>query len=336
VATVADGPGPERAVAFFDLDKTVIAKASMVAFSAPLHRAGLLNRRLLLRAAWAQLIYMQLGATPEKLEKARTKVLRLTRGWDQHVVSEIVRETLHEVIEPIIYDEALDLIREHQAAGHRVVIVSTAPEEVVAPIAQRLGVDEAVATRAELDDQGRYSGQTERYVYGPEKAVVVTEIAEREGIDLADCYAYSDSATDEPMLAAVGHPVAVNPDRELARIARRCGWEVRRFTATVAMRDRVPVNVPRRAAMGGGAAALAAGTGVLAWAWWSRRRPPEPEPEPKRLDQTVRTFLAATAARATSTTRSISFFMGGDRSHNSGGGGRESNPPRGDRPRHRR
>jgi HAD superfamily hydrolase (TIGR01490 family) len=335
VAAGDGGAPPARVAAFFDLDKTVIAKASMVAFSAPLHKAGLLTRRLLLRAAWAQLMYMQLGASPEKLEKARTTVLRLTRGWDQHVISEIVRETLHEVIEPIIFDEALDLIREHQAAGHRVVIVSTAPEEVVAPIAQRLGVDEAVATRAELDEHGRYSGETERYVYGPEKAVVVAEIAEREGIDLSACYAYSDSATDQPMLAAVGHPVAVNPDRELARIARRQGWEIRRFTRTVAMRDRVAVSTPKRAAIGGGAVALVAGGGALAWFAWSRRRPVEPPPDP-RWDQTVRTFLAATAARATSTMRSSSFFMAGDRSRTRGGGGRESNPPRGDRPRHRR
>jgi HAD superfamily hydrolase (TIGR01490 family) len=337
VVTPADAQPPTgRVAAFFDLDKTVIAKASMVAFTPPLHRAGLLTRRLLLRAAWGQLIYKQLGASADKLQKMRESVLRLTMGWDQAAISEIVAETLHEVIEPIIYDEALDLIREHQAAGHRVVIVSAAPEEVVAPIAQRLGVDEAIATRAELDEHGRYSGRTERYVYGAEKAVAIEEAAARDGLDLAASYAYSDSATDIPMLDAVGHAIAVNPDRELARVARERGWEIRRFTRTVAMRDRVPVSAQRRAAVGGGAAVVAVGSGAAAYLWWSRRHRPEPEPLARRMDQTVRTFLAATAAKAMSTTRSTSFFMDGDRSHRRGGGGRESNPPRGDRPRHRR
>ena len=159
---MADAPAepedPRRVAAFFDLDKTVIAKASMVAFSRPLHRAGMLSRRLMLKAAWGQLVYQMWGASPEKLEKLRESVLALTKGWDQAEISEIVREALGDVIEPIVYDEALDRIRSHQRWGHRVFIVSASPEEVVAPIAQLLGVDEAIATRAELDEHGRYSG----------------------------------------------------------------------------------------------------------------------------------------------------------------------------------
>ena len=158
-----------RIAAFFDLDKTVIAKASMVAFSRPLHRAGMLTRRLMLKAAWGQLVYAQIGASPEKLERLRESVLQLTKGWDQAEVSAIVRDTLGDVIEPIVYDEALDRIRAHQRWGHKVFIVSASPEEVVAPIAQLIGVDEAIATRAELDEHGRYSGRTERYVYAEEK-----------------------------------------------------------------------------------------------------------------------------------------------------------------------
>ena len=205
-----------RVAAFFDLDKTVIAKASMVAFSRPLHRAGMLTRRLMVKAAWGQLVYAQIGASPEKLERLRESVLQLTKGWDQAEVSAIVRDTIGDVIEPIVYDEALDRIRAHQRWGHKVFIVSASPEEVVAPIAQLIGVDEAIATRAELDEHGRYSGRTERYVYAEEKVAAITEVAERDGLDLDHCWAYSDSATDIPMLAAVGHPVAVNPDRELS------------------------------------------------------------------------------------------------------------------------
>lgn len=265
--------------AFFDLDKTVIAKASMVAFSGPLHRAGLLSRRTLLRAAWGQLVYAQFGASQRKLDKLRDSVLRLTRGWDQAEISAIVRDTLVEVVEPIVYDEALELIREHRAAGRKVFLVSASPEEIVAPLARYLGVDEAIATRAELDEHGRYTGRTELYCYGPHKREAIEAVAARDGIDLAASYAYSDSATDLPMLEAVGHPVAVNPDRELLRTARRRGWEVRRFTRRVPLRERVPMPAPRHAAVGGGALLAAVGVGVLArWAWERRR----PSPPPRR------------------------------------------------------
>ena len=260
--------------AFFDLDKTVIAKASMVAFSGPLHRAGLLSRRMLLRAAWGQLVYAQFGASPEKLDKLRDSVLRLTIGWDQVVITEIVRETLVDVVEPIVYDEALELIRSHRTAGRKVFIVSASPEEIVAPLAQYLGVDEVIATRAELDDEGRYTGRTERYCYGAEKVVAIREVAERDGIDLAASYAYSDSATDRPMLEAVGHAIAVNPDRELLRAAKTAGWEVRRFTHRVPLRERVPMPAPRHAALGGGAIAATVGAAIVVRWLWERRQPP--------------------------------------------------------------
>lgn len=296
-------PEGARIAAFFDLDKTVIAKASMVAFSGPLRRAGMLPRRMLLKAAWGQLVYAQLGASPEKLEKLRETVLRLTRGWDQSEISDLVRETIGDVIEPIVFEEALDRIRAHQTWGHKVFIISASPEEVVAPIAQLLGVDEAIATRAELDDEGRYSGRTERYVYGPEKVVAMREVAARDHLDLDHCWAYSDSATDIPMLSAVGHPVAVNPDRDLARAAAERGWLVQRYTLEVPLRDRVPMPAPRHAAMvGGGAVAVSA---AAVGGWWLWRRATSPPPSP----QTARTFLTATLARAANTMSSSSFFM---------------------------
>lgn len=281
--------------AFFDLDKTVIAKASMVAFSGPLHRAGLLSRRMLLRAAWGQLVYAQFGASPERLAKLRDSVLRLTVGWDQAVITDLVRETLVDVVEPIVYDEALELIREHRTAGRKVFIVSASPEEIVAPLAQYLGVDEAISTRSELDEHGRYTGRTERYCYGPEKVVAMAEVAERDGIDLAASYAYSDSATDTPMLAAVGHAVAVNPDRELLRVSKREGWEVRRFTRRVPLRERVPMPAPRHAAVGGSAVLAAVGTAVVVRWMWSRRQPP-PVPRP-RWDVASRARVAPTVRR---------------------------------------
>lgn len=267
-----------RTAAFFDLDKTVIAKASMVAFSGPLHRAGLITKRMLLRGAWAQLMYAQFGASPAKLAKMRETALRLTQGWDQAEISAIVRETLVDVVEPIVYDEALELIRQHQAAGRKVFLVSASPEEIVAPLARYLGVDEALATRAELDAHGRYTGRVERYVYGDEKVTLLQQIAARDGIDLDASYAYSDSATDVPMLQAVGHPVAVNPDRELLRVARAEGWEVRRFSRRVRLRDRVSMPTPKRAAAGAAALTVVAGMALAARWWWGRHKPSSPGP----------------------------------------------------------
>jgi HAD superfamily hydrolase (TIGR01490 family) len=294
-----------RAAVFFDLDKTVIAKASMVAFSGPLHRAGLVSRRMLLRAAWGQLVYAQFGASPAKLDKMRDSVLRLTRGWDQAEITAIVRDTLVEVVEPIVFDEALDLIREHQAAGRKVFIVSASPEEIVAPLAQFLGVDEALATRAELDADGRYTGRTERYCYGPEKVVTIEEAARRDAIDLSASYAYSDSATDLPMLQAVGHPVVVNPDRELLRAARARNWDILRFSRRVPLRERVPMPAPRHAALGGGAVVVALGAGFIARWLWERRKPSDPSTAAGwvLLDAASRR-LASARARAAAVRRS--------------------------------
>jgi HAD superfamily hydrolase (TIGR01490 family) len=266
--------------AFFDLDKTVIAKASMVAFGRPFYRHGLLSRGLLLRAMWGQLVYLHLGADEQKLARMRETVLALTRGWEQARISAIVRETLEEVVEPIIYSEALDLLEEHRAAGRRVFLVSASPEEIVAPLAQYLGVDQAIASRAEVDEAGRYTGRMEFYAYGPHKADAMRAIAGQQGIDLAASWAYSDSMTDVPMLEVVGHPVVVNGDRDLLRVARARGWEVRQFTRKVRLRDRVPVPpAGPTAAVGGGVMAAAAALGT--W-WWLRQRaaitPPPPPP----------------------------------------------------------
>lgn len=257
--------------AFFDLDKTVIARASMVAFGRPLYRAGLLSRWLLLRALYGQLVYLYLGADEARMARMREAALRVTVGWSRDHIRSLVRETLEEVIEPIVYEEALSLIRRHQAAGRKVFIVSASPEEIVDPLAEYLGADDVIATRPKVDEHGRYSGEVEFYAYGPFKVDGMEAVAERDGIDLAASFAYSDSATDIPMLEAVGHPVAVNPDRALARVAAEKGWEVRHFGQQVRLRDRVSMPTPgQAAAVSGGLAAIA---GAVAAFLWLRRSP---------------------------------------------------------------
>jgi HAD superfamily hydrolase (TIGR01490 family) len=225
--------------AFFDLDKTVIDRASIAAFGRPFMRGGLINRRLVARAAISQLIYLYFGADEERLVRVRESMLAITKGWDRAQVRQIVRQTLLETIEPIMYAEALELMELHRAAGHRVYLVSASPEEIVLPLADMLGVDGAICSRGEVDDEGRYTGRMAFYAYGEEKAIAMRELAERTGIDLAASSAYSDSATDLPMLEAVGRPVAVNADRALAKVAKERGWEMRSFTKPVRLRDRV-------------------------------------------------------------------------------------------------
>ena len=255
--------------AFFDLDKTVIASASMVAFGRRFYDAGMISRRTVLRGLWGQLVYLHLGASEEKLTRMRETVLALTRGWDQAKVSAIVEDALTSVVEPIIYAEALELMADHRRAGRRIVIVSASPEEIVNPIGRLLDVDDVLASRSQVDHEGRYTGEMAFYAYGPFKVDAMEDLAARRGIDLAASFAYSDSYTDLPMLEAVGHPVAVNPDRPLAKAARDRGYEVRSFARPVRLRDRLPAHTGQATGVAAGVAAL--GLGAALW-WRSARR----------------------------------------------------------------
>jgi HAD superfamily hydrolase (TIGR01490 family) len=256
--------------AFFDLDKTVIATSSVMALGSTFYRDGLISKRTIVRGLYAQVVYLLVGADDNKMEKMREAMLALTRGWDQAHVKELVRETLDDVLSPIIYAEALELLEEHRRAGRKTVIVSSSPSETVEPLGEYLGVDDVIATRARIDAEGRYTGELEFYAYGTHKSEAIREMAVGDGIDLASSYAYSDSITDLPMLELVGHPVAVNPDRELARVAREREWEVRYFQRPVRLRDRVPVP-PRGPTIAAGSAAAAIGTALVLYMWLRRR-----------------------------------------------------------------
>jgi HAD superfamily hydrolase (TIGR01490 family) len=257
------------AAAFFDLDKTIIAKSSTLAFGRPFYQGGLINRRTVLRSAYAQFMFALAGADDDQMERMRSFITAMCAGWDVTQVREIVNETLHDIIDPIVYDEAVELIAQHKRDGHEVVIVSTSGEEVVAPIGAMVGADHIVATQMVVE-QGRYTGEIARYVYGPAKADAIRELATSRGYDLAECYAFSDSVTDVPMLETVGHPAAVNPDRALRKVANERGWPVLSFTNAVPLRERIAGLREQRVATVGlaGAGVVAAG---LAWHLTRRR-----------------------------------------------------------------
>jgi HAD superfamily hydrolase (TIGR01490 family) len=261
------------AAAFFDLDKTVIAKSSTLAFGRPFYKGGLVNRRAVLQSSFAQFVYLLQGADEASMDRMRDYLKALCAGWPVEQVNAIVAETLHDLIDPMVYAEAVALFDEHHAAGLDVVIVSSSGEEVVGPIGVMLGADHVVATRMVVAD-GKYTGEIEFYAYGEHKAVAVRQLAEQRGYDLDRSWAYSDSFTDLPMLEAVGNPVAVNPDKALRRHAAEHGWRLREFRRPVRMRSRLP-SLPAPPGPASAYAAAAAAAGALSLAWWAtgqRRR----------------------------------------------------------------
>lgn len=247
-----------RTAAFFDLDKTIIAKSSTLAFSKPFFAQGLLNRRAVLKSSYAQFIYLLSGADHDQMDRMRAHMTNMCTGWDVEQVKSIVNETLHDIVTPLVFAEAADLIAAHKLCGRDVVVVSASGEEIVAPIARALGATHAMATRMVVED-GRYTGEIAFYCYGEGKVQAIRELAAREGYPLEHCYAYSDSITDLPMLETVGHPSVVNPDRGLRREAVERGWPVMSFSRPVSLRDRIP-------APSGAAIATTAAVGISALA----------------------------------------------------------------------
>jgi HAD superfamily hydrolase (TIGR01490 family) len=230
---------PVRTAAFFDLDKTVIAKSSTLAFSKPFFDQGLINRRAVLKSTYAQFLFLMSGADHDQMDRMRSYVTNMCAGWDVEQVKSIVGETLHEIVNPLVFAEAAELIADHKLCGRDVVVVSASGEEIVAPIARALGATHAMATRMVVED-GRYTGEIAFYCYGEGKVEAIRQLAAREGYALEHCYAYSDSITDLPMLSAVGHPTAVNPDRNLRREAMAREWPILTFSNPVSLWSRIP------------------------------------------------------------------------------------------------
>jgi len=254
------------AAAFFDLDKTIIAGSSVLAFSRPFRRQGLISRRAALRSGYTQLLLLLSGADADTMDLLRRRITALCTGWEVAQIRAIVAETLLEIVEPLVYAEATELIAEHRANGDEVVVLSASGLEVAEPIAALVGADRCQATRMRVEN-GRYSGEIEYYCYGEVKAQAARDIAAAGGYRLEDCRAYSDSITDLPLLEAVGHPTVVNPDRALRRVAAERGWPVLTFVAPVALRSRFRPTPTVTASVAGAAAVALFGAG-----WYGHRR----------------------------------------------------------------
>jgi HAD superfamily hydrolase (TIGR01490 family) len=236
--------------AFFDLDKTLIEGSSAIHWGRAAYRQGLMTRGQLAKDLWANVQFRLKGSTDEGTEALRERILEAIAGRRVRDLERLGHEVLAGVL-PRVYPEVLHEAYEHQDAGRRVFIVTAASHEMAELMAHVLFFDGGIGTRSEIED-GVYTGNADGpFTYREGKAQAIRERAEAEGIDLNESYAYSDSESDLPMLRVVGHPVAVNPDAALERIARAEGWRIMRFDK-LARRVRIAALAVAIAALGGG------------------------------------------------------------------------------------
>jgi len=242
--------------AFFDLDKTLMEGSSAIHFVRAAYKSGMLSKRMLVSSVWANLRFRLNGSTDEQTDELRQWVLDLIAGQRTVDLARLGPDVLAGVL-PLIYEEMLHEAWEHQDAGRPAYIVTAASQELAETLARVLVFEGGVGMRSETRN-GVYTGQPAGpFTYRDGKAAAIAELAEREGIDLAQSYAYSDSESDLPMLRAVGNPVAVNPDSELERIARAEGWRIMRFD-TLRRRLRLGAAVGAGALLAGGGGYAAA------------------------------------------------------------------------------
>jgi len=239
--------------AFFDLDRTLISGSSAFAFGVAAWRNDLVPTKALLKDAAGAVAFRHRGANDDQVDRVRARILGAVTGVRQADLVALNADLIPKLLSRV-RPEAQRLIEMHRRAGRNTYIVSASPQELVEPLASAIGMTGGIGTVSAVDPSGVYTGELAGpFVYGPGKVAAIREIAEREGYDLNTSYAYSDSASDIPMLEAVGHPVAVNPDGTLARMAHDHGWPIVIFS-------RRTRRVVRRTTALAGAAALAGGS----------------------------------------------------------------------------
>jgi HAD superfamily hydrolase (TIGR01490 family) len=217
------------AAAFFDLDRTLLRRSSALALAGSFRRRGMISRWTLARAAAWQLLFVARGASHEAVRRAAEEGLVVLRGRTPEEIRDLVADAMEPVLRPLVYAEPLALLDRHRERGEPAYIVSATLQEIVEAIAADLGFDGALGTVCEVVD-GRYTGKALRALHAENKAACLRELASARGYDLEECTAYSDSHTDLPFLEAVGHPVVVNPDRQLRTVAAERGWPVLAFS----------------------------------------------------------------------------------------------------------
>lgn len=224
--THADRVPVVAAAAFFDLDRTLISGASLYPFAVAAWRAGLVSNQEIARWASSALAFKLAGDTGKgRSDQLRTQLLGKVAGVAVSQLDGVAQAMLPTLVDAV-RPESSRLVEMHRAANRDTWIVSASPQAIVEALASALAMTGAVGTKGKVVD-GRLTDQLDGpFVYGPGKAEAIRQLASERAYDLSQCYAYTDSISDLPMLSAVGHPVTVNPDGELERIAHERGWPV--------------------------------------------------------------------------------------------------------------
>jgi HAD superfamily hydrolase (TIGR01490 family) len=227
--------------AFFDLDRTLMSGSSAYYVGKAAYREGFRPLHRLFADAVTTLFFRAFGASDEKSEAVRDAILESVVGKPAADLHRMAPGVIEEIL-PLIRPEAQALLDMHEAAGRDVYIVSASPVEIVGELARALGIEGGLGTVSEIVE-GMYTGRLDGpFMYGEGKAEKIRTIAQERGYVLQTCYAYSDSASDLPMMQAVGNPVAVNPDRALQSVAHHRGWPIVEFNAAGKRRRRMAVS----------------------------------------------------------------------------------------------
>jgi HAD superfamily hydrolase (TIGR01490 family) len=250
------GDGAGTSAAFFDLDKTLMEGSSAFQFGRAAYKRGMMSRRQLGRDVWANVKFRLQGSSDEAIDELRDRIFESIAGQRVVDLARLTPEVLAGVL-PRLYQQMLHVAWEHQDAGRPVFIVTAASQEMAEMLAHVLHFDGGIGSRSEVRD-GIYTGRPAGpFTYREGKAEAIRQVAAERGIDLAESYAYSDSESDLPMMRAVGHPVAVNPDAALQKVAREEGWQVMRFDK-LGRRLRIGAVATGLALVGGGGGYAAA------------------------------------------------------------------------------
>jgi len=222
-------PASVGRAAFFDLDKTLIPGSSLFHLAKGLHAKDMIDFTLvdILRFGWGQAAFRLRGEKDKDLGRSRRASLDLVAGRSQEELRSWCADIVSERIVPQVYDGMSAIIAAHKDQGDATLLVTAAPAELAETMADQLGLSGAIGTAAEVDDEGLYTGNLPGPVlHGANKSQAVAERAHQLHLSLAECSAYSDSINDLPLLELVGHPHAVNPARQLKRLACQRGWPV--------------------------------------------------------------------------------------------------------------
>lgn len=268
-AATRRAPSPRRArsprtLAVFDLDKTIVDTSASMAYGRPMAERGIISTSEMLRIGAMLFSYMLTTHTDENMDATKDALASMIRNRPVSTLRSIAEDAMPEVIVPYVYAEAREFIFEHRKLGHDIAIITASARVLVAPIARELKADYLIATELEEVD-GKYTGRVLHFNKGPAKVEKLMELVRRGGYDLHASYAYTDSHTDLPLLEAVGHPYAINPDRQLRKIARERDWPIEYFSKPE------PLFKPRQVLAGMGTIAVV-GAAVAGTVFWLRQR----------------------------------------------------------------